>query len=643
MDLSKLSNEELEKMLNGEDKTESSNPVQESVPDLESVARGAVEGVPFGGQVVSGISALLDNSPVSLGERYNKQKARWDEAQAAAKADDPYLFGGAEVVSDIAGFMAVPGGSSLVKLGAWSISKEIGAHPEQSLGKSLQNAAVATAFGKGGEKGLSKVAEVSAPYLSKLADSTTVSWLTDGLTKNQKILNNHLRKWYNPASKLPGDEATSAFLRDMQTKMIDGKPVLGAHATQESILESTSAMRKVAGDALESVLKESGDTAVNNDSLLNLIKGSRNIVSENDVVTNNLYARVDQELMSTFFTSNIKKVMKDGIAEISEEIIPKKLTLKDIHNLKMSWANRSALLAREAAGSSPSAASSMAAKEMLERVTSLSQFLDSAVPDNLVWKAANKDWANAFTLESITYNKGNSAVKEGIIEKIKGFATTTGAGAGYVAHALGVPVEGAVMTGIAVRQILANGEVLNPKLAQKLYNLSEHMIAFPDSKVSLGVLAAARESSEYFHKHIMGASSEVMLAKSPLDRDNVSVKNNSDELLEIAEKVNPQIANQLREQIHNNNEEGIAATMEQLSGLPEAQKFVKPGMGWNGKIRNIEHKAVMEKNINSMDVSLKQKLQLKKDLHINDIIPVIRKEVPYYIDYKSRNKEQEQY
>ena len=352
MDLSHLSDEELTKLHKEEsasvvDPNPETNDPNPETNDLESVARGAVEGIPMGGQIVSGL-ATLASSPLSeladphkLGEAYAKNKATWDEAQAKARADDPYLFGGAEITADIAGFIALPGAATgaagMAKMGSWIFAKEAGLHPENSIGSHLQAASVGVVAGEVGGQVLNKAAEVAAPYVKKLATNTIVQWATSGIPTLKNEIEQHANFFYNGAVK---DSVTAIddYLKDIATVKVNGVSILHPNATTESTVKAIDTAKKFLGNDMESLLSKNTDK-VNIQELETTLLSKIKTSSEYPP----LQASIDKAILEIKGTLRelepveVSKILPDGTTGKVTEMLPikpKNLSYKALHQLK---------------------------------------------------------------------------------------------------------------------------------------------------------------------------------------------------------------------------------------------------------------------------------------------------------------------
>lgn len=609
------------------------------VNDAESFARGAIEGLPLQNQIVAGTKALLDNTPTSFGERYNRNLTEWRAAQEKSKTDDPYIFGTGEVVGDIGGFIAAPGGAAVMKLGAWTLGKHVSAHPANSIGQHLQNAAFDTAIGVAGGKALEKGMEIAAPMAKSLATNTTIAWLTDGAKGLKKDVGEHVSKFFNSGENkgLSSLDAHHNFVEELRSMKVGDKALLHANSTSESILKDARVFKERLSPEYDRILNS--NTAKHNvESLENSLLSDLKI-SSNDPVTQATKLATEQEVRKTFSKVKYVDVTTNGVKNTVPEYTPKELTLTELQTLRND-------ISRRINWDDPTA---KVANEMLyDRHKKISNFMEDIMSksDEAIlpqWKEVNRQWANANLIETITAAKGDPNIGGSVITGMRKSMNLMGTGAGVISMGLGAPLPVAIGVGIAAREALRRGEAMSPKLANGLDRLAKHLIHDPNSKISMGVVAAGAGTASYFHDHVMGAVSTLNLQDSPLERTVVDVQNRSDDILQVVQKLAPQQTDILRKAIDSRDEATISTVMEQVSKLPEARKLIKDGVGWNGKVTDPNDIQNLHKQVDSMNISMKQKLQHKQALTLSGTIPVLQKEVPYYIDYKARNKQEPNY
>jgi flagellar motility protein MotE (MotC chaperone) len=609
------------------------------VNDIESVARGVASSIPLNNQIAGVAKALFDNSGGSFGERYNKNNEIWRAEQAKAKAEDPALFTTGEIAGDIGLFTVLPGESvvaNIAKMFGTSFVKGVGDHPEGSLGKQVMDSSVDAAVGHTAGVVLGKGMKIAGNVAKNSAINTTIEWLTDGTKSLKSTLNDHVFKYYNSGEKaaLSAIEAHGNFIDDVGKITVQGQPLLHAKSTQESLAKGIKLAKSEVGTKIGNTLKnvESEiDVSSLETKLKNLIPMSDD--AETQAFNKALSDNIDRSLYE-FTPEKIKNA--DG-SEVIQMIkgTPKKFSAERLHNLrsdiaaKINWNDTTATLKNRALVSQ-----NMAIGDTIANA------VESSGADELMtpFKELNKQYTNLSVLEDITHSKGPVGVGGGIISSMKKAATLSGTGIGAMAMYGGMNPVAAVSVGLATRQLLASGEAFSPKLASSLQKVSKQLIEGPSSKLSQSVMAAAAGTTEKFHDAVLHAGSTLSLKEAPLERNSADLKNKSDDVLQILNRIDPKSANALRDAINNGDEATQSQIMEQVAKHPDSKGLIKPGVGWNGTVSDPNDKAMLHGQIDSMDISLKQKLQHKKALDLNGTVPQVKQELPYYIEYKARNK-----
>jgi hypothetical protein len=620
---------------------------------LEAAGRGALAGVPGVPQLAGALGALQDQSDSSFGERYNKNKDAWDNAQTETKQEHPYTYGIAEMGGSIASGLAFPG-EGLVSLGGWVLAKNLSDHPDDSLGKNLHESLVQTAEGYVGGKIIGAAASKTGEALKEIGNSTAIEWLTKNIKSAKNELNAHINTFYNDAGgALSKADRDAKFIDVLRSTQVNGKPILNPSSTIPQIIDDASILKEAAGNKISNILNTVSDSVkVNVDSIKNRILADRlnpqsNVVkSLNDPVTQQVMSKADDLIEQTFFN---KESSFHANGELKEtKLVPKDLSIKDIHDLKIAWASQSSELASKASNTA-STVNKLDSAEARSRVMALTKYIDDSVTKALpkeskgAWSSANKNWADANVIGNIANVNNNSGNSVGIFKTMKNWSTMAGTGAGFVAHTMGAPLPAAVGLGLVVKQALNSGEVLAPRLAKGMDNLSNFLIKAPMSDISMRVIAASQGTPNEYQDTVNGAISEINLSQQPIERNSVSVKNNSDDILQIAQAADPDLASKLRQSIKDNDDKTIGAIMDSLSKLPQAKKFIQGGVGWDGKVTNKDDAAHISSQIDAMPISLRQKLEHQKNLRSTGQIPKITPEQPYYLQYKERNKSNQDY
>lgn len=153
---------------------------------------------------------------------------------------------------------------------------------------------------------------------------------------------------------------------------------------------------------------------------------------------------------------------------------------------------------------------------------------------------------------------------------------------------------------------------------------------------------AALYGNDYFKTVVNGEYAKKMLEENPIERTNIDVINKQSTILDAVNQINPDMGEQLKDAIDANDDVTLATIMENVSKLPGMTKYFKPGKGFNGKVTDPADKAEMLKTLETSPISHVQRLQHKKQLINNNIVPVIQVEQPANKDTFTQFSERQQ-
>jgi hypothetical protein len=153
-------------------------------------------------------------------------------------------------------------------------------------------------------------------------------------------------------------------------------------------------------------------------------------------------------------------------------------------------------------------------------------------------------------------------------------------------------------------------------------------------------LGVAAEVSPFLLEKVMnGAIAADELKGDPIQRNNADVINKQKHILNLARDLAPQTATELERLIRENDKDALAQIMDISSKDPNLKKYFKDGIGWDGKATNPEDIQTLMDQLDSMDITLQQKLEHKAALRKDGTVPQIRNEQDPFIQYQQRNKD----
>lgn len=122
-------------------------------------------------------------------------------------------------------------------------------------------------------------------------------------------------------------------------------------------------------------------------------------------------------------------------------------------------------------------------------------------------------------------------------------------------------------------------------------------------------------------------NSRMNLYSNTIERNDEDVKRKLDDIMNIAGRVNPELAKQLSYTREMGDDMG--PIMDQLSKSPEMARFFSPGLGWNGRVYSEEDKAALISQLQGVYVNSgltsQERRKLESDIINKGIIPQILK------------------
>lgn len=206
------------------------------------------------------------------------------------------------------------------------------------------------------------------------------------------------------------------------------------------------------------------------------------------------------------------------------------------------------------------------------------------------------DWRAALT---ITAGVGGATAAAG---PVGGLAALVGI---QLARSPKTPIWLAKKSGL-LKEVLAKGErsltgpTVDP-VAKKAFN---------------SIAAASALSTAEFNEHLKGILSETSLSQNKLDRDvRLISADQKEDIYNYLEYKDPSLLNTFEEALNSGNEDVLGNALDAMSKLPGADRFFKPGMGFNGKVYSDEDKMMLNKQVDEMlNANSVQKLQWKEGI-----------------------------
>jgi hypothetical protein len=253
----------------------------------------------------------------------------------------------------------------------------------------------------------------------------------------------------------------------------------------------------------------------------------------------------------------------------------------------------------------------------------------------------NRKWQTLNIVEDLASDVSDKSFG-GPFEHLKNSIATKGLIMGGISTTVGASRAAAAGISLAVNEVL-NSPKTPAILAKGFLKVSNFLKANPNSEYAKKIMVAASLSSDELRAAVESTIAEINLMENAVARTSEDVMNKSDDILTAVHGMNPDLANQLRIAIKQEDNNTIGAIMDAVSKQPGANKFLQEGQGWDGKVFTPEDKAQMESEINSMDMSLHQKLRHKKALRLQGTIPQVEQEQERFLKYRERDKSKPRY
>jgi hypothetical protein len=652
------------------------------------------KGIPFAKHAIAasatGIDVVTGNVDLAvedISESYNRYKQGIEDSAAQMEAKHPISFGTGELAGAF-GLAAVPGMQCAA--GATFLGAAYGLSNSESQG--IKDMAVDMAagglLGKAGHMlgvGIGKGIDKLGKGFASMADDTMRATL-DPAEKSKFMVKSHNLLNRSYGGNTP--EGRALFAKDLAEAM-DVEFAL----TPREALSNIKAHREVLGEVISetiqfvddasTVLK--GSSKLKNGGILKaelinaagsmdeaVFKGVKGMTpAERNAFSSSVKSKVRELIESKTIIKDtieegfeyLQKKLPDGSTDYVKVPIVKNINkakdfnAKDIFQMKVGLAKDiENVYANELGkiGKIPTPSDSMQMKaDTMKLVSKLSNVLDDQVSKVLketgdealhrTFQEANRKYGT--TLFAEEYMSLRAAEMSSSAPKfVKNlFSLRSAIFAGMTATAVGVGPQGAMMLSGAI-SLAARTPGATIKTAQGLQKLSNFLAKNPNHKIHGQIMTAMSVSSEALHEKISSSIAKVNLMENAVARDTKDVISKANSIGSVLrDEMGDDAAQQFYALIESGDENSLAGFMDSISKAPNAGQYVQPGLGFNGKVYSEADKAMLEGKINSMDISLHQKLQHKKSLKLEGTIPVVQQEPERFFQMRKRDKNKPSY
>lgn len=656
----------------------------------EAFATGAVEGVPFAKDVLSGVMAageVLTSSEVGvdeLGEKYNANKADWDVAINEAEEKHPAAF----MAGDIGAGFAIPAARAMkgaMIFGAMSSVSRLEDRNPYAVAIATGGGATigAGAFKLG--QGITKMISFVGQKIGMVGNRAGAEAISEADKGSIRKLNRHIKKFYNREGKKSADSALQDFSSNMMKHKVDGESFLTRGQTFERTAEKASTLREKFGkeigitlDTVDNKTKHSGQE-IYNDTREMLGIAVKKLSDNPDTVAE--ATAMDALLRETFFetvetgvekisrevNTNIVDAQGSPIFKKVEELVPiieskaKEFTLKRMFALKQDIAKSGAAVRgfEKLKGGSEQRVLGLAEEIDTARIGALGSKIESLVDEavaiesgNLVkakilpegvssFRQLNREWADMNMVEKLS-NKAAEGMSDGPMGELRRSMSLSGLMSLSLVKASGMNNTAAIILAASLNKVIKDPRTAS-SAAVGMKKIADAIRIDPNSPYLKRMITAAAVSSDYLREEVGAIASELNLHASSVKRTSDDATMKSDDILNVLQKVNPETADVLRQAIRNQDSTTIAVTMDSLSKIPEVKKFIEPGIGWDGKVYTPEDVNELTIQVKKTDISSRQRQELLNNLRQDGTIPVIEEEPERFFKFKQRDKTNPQY
>ena len=666
----------------------------DAIPGLKQGAAGLET-------VVDTANDVIENSDVSIEGVYEGYQQNLAETQTAidrSRKNNPVAFGVGEFGTTMA-LSAVAGPLNVGRQIALGAAQGFSRH--HSLTDSMWQAGwsgIFSGLGIAVPKGIDFVKKKVGPALADIADQTSLSVIKpraqQAIVKKTKALVDKRYKGNNAKAAADVEEIVDLPLShsptDMANRALENKNKYGQRIMEivddvdEEMIMLTGGAKTKSGGVLQAELKKAVDPTdlrFNRDHLDDVLSPSFKEID--DIIDDITLTKPKFEEEIFFPVERVEdpltqgsKWVKSDVPQITRKEIPltdHKFSAKEIFKMKVGLAKQVEDIFEKKlvqSGGTMSVTDRMVIREQKARIVGkLSDILDDQVrigasttkapttstlgkikgehnANPLVdeFRDLNRKYGMASHVEEVTreVSRGSfeaSAFKIGeAAVSFKGIFIAGGLGA-----AGGAPGFAA---GVVINHLMKH-PATPIKVARSLRKVQQYMTNNPTSKIASSFSTAfagqTGESPEAMQQLIDNTIAKVNLVESPVERnkDDVIHKANSIASL-LRQEGNNKIATDFLDAVQGGNEDEIGQIMISMAALPNSQKFIEPGVGWNGKVYSQQSKQMQWKELESSPISYKQKMELKKKLNLNNdrpgIIPKIVVEPPQQLQFQKRDK-----
>lgn len=656
-EISQLSQPEMDRLTAIKAEVDSRKPTQ-----VEAGVRGAAQGATLGfadeaeaayraaetsaKEIISGV----DNN-ISFTDQFNNELQNARAANRAAKQSYPSTFTTAEVAGSLIAPGAVIGkaakgataaariGNAALQGAALGGVSAIGKSEDKMSGNALREVAMQSTIGAAVGGALSSAGEL----ISKMTPDASFVWKRMfGLNAADK--SKELKSYLGTTGQTEAE-----FFNNMVNYKVGNDKLVSFTDTLSDITEkSQRALDEV--DLVKKALLDKANVVASDVEAKSMFQALKTNLSQN--IDNTMIPDEKTKLQKVFnqisgveqnlIDSKVAQNMAKGSKEASEV----QISLKDMYEVKrqlQKYANSKDISMDQITRDSYKSASGTL-NGIIDDFISQKE-LAGKLPEGLSkeFKQTRLTQSNLIRFNTAAEAARDTAANKAISpfsEMFKVLATGSAATVAGFSPTTAVGIAGSIRAASKIPGVDNSMALMLSKLSNKIENGGTGA-----SKVVQVLGNAAVNNIDAFKKAVSSEYAKSVLEENPIERNVTDVVNKKTSILAIADYLNPDLANQLRDSIESNNEDAVSSTMERLAKDPALSKYFAKGQGFNGKVTDPADKADMLKTLELAPISHVQRLQLKKNLINNNLIPQVTVEQPQDTasQFLGRNKKRPQY
>lgn len=531
----------------------------------------------------------------SLGEEYSKNVKEFRSIFDHLEERNNVAFTAGDVSGSIVSALYTGGTGALFGAGAKTGLKTLGIGALQgaahgygrgegnTIDQDLQNAGIGAGVdilvsGVGGGIGLG-ITKAAPGVYRRLGAESFVNYLGAHLSPIYRKMNTSLAKY--------GKNVTdwAERMTGYTTVSKEGKKEALIHGGRrpEELKELFLHEQKVVDSQIESVMGSLPPLQKNES--LSLYKTIRTDVLGDRAKKTGKLPEAEQELREFsswidevfFIEKPTGKIIKNG--DVQEELLEKVPIERNLQDWQFAKVN---INRRELGDTAISGMKKKTAKIIHDYIESGMESSKHLTPDEKVlWKKSMQKWGDleeGMKVLKLKEKQGSNP----LLNIFNQYVTRNSLLAAGLSATMGASPLVAMVTAQAIEKIATSRQVAS-NVSTGLFRLAENFKKNPKAWESTArkILSAASVSSDAFEDALINADAEMDLKSEPLARTTDEVIRRKDAILTKLDQANPELANNLRKAIQQNDRDGIAGIM---AALAESSKegTIQEGVGWDG-------------------------------------------------------------